>query len=159
MFNKKGFTLIEVMVAVAILAMAFAILLGRQSTITARISRSERMTVATQLATQKINEVKMQIEKDLLKNKFPEQDSEETGKFEEPFEDFRWRVTIKKVEIPISGGGESVTEIEKQAYQQASEQISKVTREVKVVIFWGDEDLPEEDQQKLILTTHVVKLN
>lgn len=157
-WNKRGFTLLEILIAVSILATAFSTLLLAQGNGFLASERAERLTQATFLVRQKMVEFEITLEEDLNRNKFPDE-KEEAGTFDEPFEDFRYKQTVKKVEIPLSGGGEASENALVAGYlKQVMDEISKSIREVKVVIFWGDKDLPEEEQQQLAVTTHIVKL-
>lgn len=160
--NRKGFSLLEVLVAVAIMASAFTILLTGQGASFLASERGEMLTMATNLARQKMTELEMEIEADLAKNKFPSEDEEKNGSFDEPFENFRWVTTVKKVEIPLAqGAGEGEEEqggMIGSYMQTVMEQISESVRELQVQIFWGDKDTPIEDQPKMVLTTHTVKL-
>jgi len=106
MTNKKGFSLLEILIAVAIMATSFVALLTAQGSSFLASERADRLTQATFLARQKMAEIEMEIDKDISKNKFPS-DTDKDGTFDEPFDDFRWKYTIKKVEIPVIGGGES----------------------------------------------------
>ncbi len=157
--NNQGFSLLEIIIALAIMATAFTVLLGNQAASFLSAERATMMTNATFLARQKMGEIEMEVDKDLAKNKFPDEKIEKNGAFEEPFEEFRWKYTIDKVEIPVVEGGEGEQNVLVQSYmKQVIDQISKAVREVKLVIFWGDEDAPYEEQPQISVTTHIVKL-
>lgn len=84
--NSKGFTLLEVMVAVAILGMVLVSLLGLKNRSVQDVMAAERITTATLLAK------KVMTETLLSKNRLP---LEEEGEFEEQeFKDFRWTKMI-----------------------------------------------------------------
>lgn len=164
---QSGFTLLEILIAVAILASSFLALLSAQGTSFRASERAERLTQATLLAQSKMVELEMELDADLAKNKFPSDDEEKTGTFDEPFEDYRFKYTLKKVEIPVPPQGEGEAEGEGRAssnilignyIKNVTEQISKSVREVQLTIFWGDKDRPEEEQPHFVLTTHWVKL-
>lgn len=158
-WNNKGYSLLEIMVAVAILATAFTILLAGQSQSLLSSSKAEDLTTATFLARQKMAELEIEIHQDLERNKFPHNDVEKEGEFEEPYEDFRWRYTIKKVEIPVvSTGDESSNALVGSYMKNVMDQISKQIREIDLYVYWGDRDLPEEKQKQMRVTTHIVRL-
>ncbi|MDO8519705.1 MAG: type II secretion system protein [Deltaproteobacteria bacterium] len=163
--SKRGFTLLEIIIAVAILSGALLALLSGQGSSFLASERAERLSLATNLARQKISEAELKVEAELAKNKFPD-DQEEIGTFDAPFESFRWKTTLSEVEIPVitppeAEGGEdsAAASVGVEGYlQTVTKQISEAVRELQVTIYWGDPDLKEEDQPHLTVTTHVVKM-
>lgn len=158
--EMRGFTLLEIMIALVILAGSILALLSAQGGSFMASERAERLTTATFLARQKMSEMQMETEKDLARNKFPQDDTEEKGDFDEPFDDYRWKYTVTKVEIPLqeAESEEGANAIVLSYVRSIMEQISEGVREIKLTVFWGDKDLPEEEQQSLGLVTHIVKL-
>lgn len=57
--NSKGFTLLEVMVAVIILGLGITALAGGSMLVTRQVGRGKVVTVATQLASQKMDSLRM----------------------------------------------------------------------------------------------------
>lgn len=149
--NKSGFTLIEVMLAIGILAMSFAALLQLSGTAMRTSLRAESVTVGTMLARQKMAEQMIKLEKDALEGKFPGTDEENGGDFDAPFERYKWNVKIRKVEIPVPPQEKQDTQA--QLTQMIAKQIGDALREVKLIVSW--EEL--NDKQELVVTTHVVK--
>jgi general secretion pathway protein I len=89
--TERGFTLLEVMVAVAILALVLVSLLGLKNRGTKDIMLSERITTATLLAKRVMTETLL-----------PQQlaPKEEEGVFpEEDFKDYTWKKTIAPTQI------------------------------------------------------------
>ena len=119
--NKTGFSLLEVMIAISILAISLIILIDFQGDSMIVTSRAERINVSTMLARQRMADFEIEYEKNMKKNQFPEEKSEE-GKFEEPYDDYAWNLTIKKVEIPMPKLGEENAMA--QVMQMISKQIS-----------------------------------
>lgn len=157
--NSAGFSLLEILIAVAILATAAATMAASASSSFLSSERAERITSAAFLARQRMAELEMELEGDMEKDKFPD-DVEKQDNFPEPFDDFRWKYTIRKVEIPVMGEGdkEGQNVMVMNYIKNVTEQISKKVREVKVTVFWGDELKPEEEQEHLEVTTHIVNL-
>ena len=91
--NNPGFTLLEVLVAVAIMGMALAVLLGSVNKNLTLTSESRNLTVASTLAQKKMTEIESQ--------GVPEE-GEEEGEFE-GFPDFKWRLVVERLEIPDLG--------------------------------------------------------
>ncbi len=99
--SSRGFTLLEVMVAVAILAMVMVTLLGVKNRSMQDVLLADHMTTATLLAKRTMA--------DMLQN--PQSrgtEGEEEGEFtEEEFKDYRWKKTVKPItfqyqDIPVT---------------------------------------------------------
>ncbi len=97
--SDAGFTLIEVLIAVLILAMSLSVLLTSQSASMAAASRSREITTATLLARAKM----IDIEKRLVDEGFTAGDLEEEGDFgEEGNENVKWKYKVSEVELDLS---------------------------------------------------------
>ena len=150
--RSAGFTLVEVMVAISILAISLTVLMSFSGNSMIRSGRAEALTVATMLARQRMAETEIELEKGALKGEFPEEKSEE-GTFDEPFEDYRWKMEIRRVELPApptqeKGGIQDIVG------QQLTKEIGNTVRELKVVVLWTE--LGEE--QQIDVVTHIVKM-
>tara|TARA_B100000609_G_scaffold192094_1_gene181628 strand:+ start:2058 stop:2762 length:705 start_codon:yes stop_codon:yes gene_type:complete len=110
---EAGFTLLEVLVSIAILAMGFMVLLDSQGGSVKMTLYAKNLTVATQLARAKIAQLQQQIEDKKLrfgldKSVCKDGDFNEEGS---EFKKFKWKYCIKKVEfatpdqLPGLGGG------------------------------------------------------
>jgi prepilin-type N-terminal cleavage/methylation domain-containing protein len=113
--NEKGFSLLEVMVALAILVTALVWVAQAQLDATMDSNRAKMMTVASQLARAKINEIEFL----LRREGFSDFEEEECGDFGDEeygeFEKFKWCYSVEKIELPENlnlqralglGGGE-----------------------------------------------------
>jgi general secretion pathway protein I len=108
---RRGFTLLEVLVAIAILGLGLTMILSSQVGLFASASRGEHYTVATNLARCKMSEVELE----LLKNGYPLTDEKNEGDCcgddSEPGYTCAWK--IERVELPeasemtLDGGAES----------------------------------------------------
>lgn len=159
--SQGGFSLLEIMVAVTILAISLLVILDMHGGSMLTSMRAEEVTVATMLARQKIREVQLKIEEEMEKGETPSEDKSEEGSFEEPFERYRWAATIKKVDIPVppqpegQEGEEQVSmDVMLTMFKMISEKIAEAAREIRVTVKW--DELGEE--QELSVATHVVKL-
>lgn len=154
--KSRGFTLLEVMMALAVLALAISALVAFQGRGIVMNSKARDLTTATTLARQKMEEIKLQVDKDLRLGKFSDGKTEE-GAFETPFDRYKWKFELKKVELPIppesgdnqKGGSSIMTTI----VNMISKQLSDSVREAKLTILW--EELDKERQ--FSVTTHFVK--
>lgn len=91
--KKGGFTLLEVIVAVAIMGAALAILLGAVNKNLTLASRSKNLSIASSLAQQKLGEIELE--------GYPEV-GEEQGIFEES-PGFGWYLTVLPYDIEQLG--------------------------------------------------------
>lgn len=168
--SQHGFSLIELLIAVAILASAVGTLLSGVTRAMNSQARDEERFSAVVLANNKISEVLSDIQNNLvLKSMFPEENEDKSDKFESPYSKYEWEYTVRKVEIPLGnlgsssdsggdsggeGGGNNNALIQA-ALKQIMKGISKAVREVKVTVKWIDIN---DKSQQVVLTTHVVNL-
>lgn len=142
----------EVMVSVAILAISLSVLLNFQGNTLLVSGRQEKMTIATMLAKQKMVEIELELEKGMQAGEFPDERSEEE-RFDEPFSDYRWKMTLKKVELPAPLAAEEGS-VQGMIAKQLTTEIAKSVRELSLEVMWVE--LGEE--QSLEVVTHLVKL-
>jgi general secretion pathway protein I len=102
MRNGRGFTLLEVMIALGILAVTLTALLQSQAGSLRGAARVGNVSIGTLLARSKM----VDLEYKLVDEGFTEGDKEESGDFtEEGFADFSWHATIREVKLDLSGLG------------------------------------------------------
>ena len=148
----SGFTLLEVMVAIGILAISMTTLLTFSGNTMIKSGRAERLVVATMLAKQRMTEIEIELMEAQKKNEFPDERTEE-GNFDEPFEDYSWAMEVRKVELPAPPMGEEGG-IQAMVGRQLSKEIAKTVRELMLTIKWNEMG----EEQTLDLVTHIVKL-
>ena len=154
--RNSGFSLLEVMIAIAILAVSLLAIFHLQSTSLIGSARAQKISIATLLAQEKMARVLIDLEKGMKKGEFPE-DKEETGSFEEEkYPDFGWKLAIRKTTIPTPPTPDDKSDIMAQMFSMVSEELSKSTREIRLTIYW--KDLDDEPEEGLTLTTHMVKM-
>jgi len=88
--SKKGFTLLEVMIAVAILAITLVAVFQSQSQSISMAGNARFLTTASLLAQSKMAEVEV-IDMRNIKS--------EAGDFGRDFPDYGWRMTVKEMDI------------------------------------------------------------
>ena len=96
--KSRGFTLLEVMIALAILGMSLTVLLQAQASSLSKAGRSRDLTVATILARSKM----IDIEKHLFHDGFQTSTEEEDGDFHDeghPDVHFKWRVSEVELDL------------------------------------------------------------
>lgn len=162
----KGFTLLEVLIAMAILSIALLVVIRAQNQGMLISRYQEQQITAATLARHKMTEVELELEK----NGFPGDEKETCGKFDEEleekaFEGYEYCWTLKKVELPLpmdegGQGGEGGAGGGQQAGagalgldpKAASDQLSKAVRALKLTIKWKMGAV----EQQLPVVTHVV---
>lgn len=95
---RRGFTLLEVMMAVAILGLGLSVLLGAQTGLFASANRAEHISVATGLARCRMSELELE----LLQRGFPLIDQESEGNccMDESSEGYDCAWKVQTIELP-----------------------------------------------------------
>jgi general secretion pathway protein I len=101
---SRGFTLLEVLMAIAILGLGLSVLLGAQTGLFASANRTEHISLATGLARCRMSEVELE----LLKTGFPLVDAEGEGPccMDQPSEGYTCSFRVQRVILPEMGLGE-----------------------------------------------------
>ena len=112
--SRRGFTLLEVIIALGILAVSVMILVETQAGALFMSNDADRMATATFLADEKMMEAQLTLERE----GWTSQDVEEDGDFDDfgdedfrgdvlnvdldgQFEDFHWAYTVRKIDLTI----------------------------------------------------------
>jgi prepilin-type N-terminal cleavage/methylation domain-containing protein len=157
-----GFTLLEVIIAMAIMVLAFASILSVESGSLNASARSKQMNVVAMLAKDKMVQTEYEIEG----KTFEEVAKEAHGTFDTPYQDYSWETKIKEVEFPNlgSGGGDSSSgggsqnassDVGSTINKLLTQFFSKAMREVTVKIIWKR----GSGEQSYSLSTYWVDLN
>jgi len=114
--SKKisGFTLLEVMIAVTIIAIVLVAVFGSQSQSLSLANEAKFNTAAALLAQWKMAEVETGNDLEL---------SSTSGDFGEDFQEYQWELNVS--EVPLSGTGGI-----------------EYLKQVDVTVRWGDQDQP-----------------
>jgi general secretion pathway protein I len=91
---QRGFTLLEVMIALAIVGIALVALLGLSNRSVGVNARLQRITQATLLAQEKMTEV------EVIRQQSPTQLTNEEGIFDKPYDAYRWRTVFEDTPLP-----------------------------------------------------------
>jgi general secretion pathway protein I len=175
---KRAFSLLEMMVAIALLSLGLVLLLQVQARSIQLAQQAREMTIATQLARAKL----LDCQADLLKKGFSIGDYDEEGDFsDEEMPGFYWECHAYKPEMPVadatdintaaasgalgmdpsaagaaeaSGGGQADPMMGMIApiVAQMSGILGDSIRELHVIIRWG----VGPDMQEMTVTTHVI---
>ncbi len=171
MINKKAFSLLEVMVALAIIAIAVSSILTSMADGASIPHDSKKRLKAIDLSIIKLNE----IERKLKKDGFKDQDIEEHGDFDDKdFKEYAWIARIKKIEIPddialltklftgSTDGDDKNNPMSKFSgllggyIQTLKDTFEASIREVEIEVFWYYGGKEEENKESFKLTTHLI---
>jgi len=101
--RPRGFTLIEVVVALAILAVSLTVLLSVQAASMRSAGRVRDLTIATLLARSKM----VDIEQELFDEGFTTGEQEDDGDFsDESYREFKWKSKVTELEITLDTLGD-----------------------------------------------------
>jgi prepilin-type N-terminal cleavage/methylation domain-containing protein len=133
-YNNRGFTLIEVMVAMGILAFSLVSLNTYQTYAVRSATESKKLTIATMLARRSLAETEIE----LRNNDFSEVKKTESGEFEN-FPGYTWTRTVEEFELTIpvpqtedeAGEDLSMATFAQKLADIMSEHVMEVTLEVK----------------------------
>ncbi|HTM22108.1 MAG TPA: type II secretion system protein, partial [Kofleriaceae bacterium] len=105
--GQRGLTLVEVMMALGILAIGLAVLLHSTAENVRTSERADMLSIATELSRGKMYDV----EEKLIKEGFPDMDppTEEDDFDDLDWPDFKYQVEIVKVELPNLGALQAIS--------------------------------------------------
>ncbi|OGQ26615.1 MAG: hypothetical protein A3I75_03180 [Deltaproteobacteria bacterium RIFCSPLOWO2_02_FULL_50_16] len=153
--SKGGFTLIEVMVAIAILAVSLTALFNFQSNSVIASARAEKMGIATLLAREKMALALIELEDAIKAGESLDEKSEEGTFDDEVYPGYRWVLTVRKIEIPpppLPEGGE--VDVVQSVLQMITESISEAIREVRLKVYWRE---LEDQEEEMEVVTHMIR--
>jgi len=174
--GQEGFTLLEVMAAVAILALTLVVLLSVISNNMRATAHARMLTTATFLARGKI----VSLEDTLIEKGFQDLDEDDDGNFaDQGFREFSWTTAIEKIQLP--------TDMAQTAQQAAGDQSQKKdpmqaltgmvgglmgmfiepvriglqesVRRITVRVFWNERKRPEQSLEVVTYVTDPAKLD
>jgi prepilin-type N-terminal cleavage/methylation domain-containing protein len=162
--NDAGFTLLEVIIAMAIMVLALSSILAIESGSINASARAKQMSVVAMLAR---NEMIM-AEFDLEGKTFDEVEKEKTGQFSAPYSDYSWKRTVKEVNFPpinpaagaTEGGQSSANDQDNSANVETmakliTNYLSKAMREITISVVWKKSG----KEQSFTVATYWVDLN
>lgn len=176
--------MLEVMIALSILVVCMVVLMEIQVLATDNTAEAQRIITATQLAQEKLTEVRLLVEHE----GFPDADLNDHGDFDDwgddalniemdELDDFHWEYLVTKTEL---GAGSDLTSLVGNLTSSFSDgqdaaaaapdlsalgispeflqnMIEPFIREVRIRVYWGDDqDEAEEDGREVVLTSYVI---
>lgn len=158
--QQNGFTLLEVIVAFALLTVVITSVYIAQSTSLLSTVRAENLLTAANLARTMLEKSEVEIgstEFQLLK------ESEE-GKFPEPFTEFSWRREIKEVDFTAlaqlviaaasAEQGEATEESENLVLKIFLNYLKDSVRRMTIVILWTEDGKLQEEEFSTLLVRY-----
>lgn len=121
--NRRGFTLIEMMVAIFILATSMAILLGTQSTSMRLMGYANNTSVITMLTRAKMQDIEYEVQR-TIKDEGVKEDYVESydGDFSEMgYDDIRWEAKVQSIELSDDASNDFVEKVTNQLYGTGDE--------------------------------------
>jgi prepilin-type N-terminal cleavage/methylation domain-containing protein len=140
---QNGFTLLEVIIAIAILAMALSGIIIAEHRAIDTVYRTKRQGSVSMLASLMLAEA----EKETQGRTFNEVRDDIEGKFEAPFAEFSYQRKIRTIKFPNlleagatgeDGKAQETTDTSLRVVKIATNFLSKSTREVVVTIKWKE---------------------
>jgi general secretion pathway protein I len=111
--EEFGFTLLEVMVAIALIAIALTAVLGSQSQSVSLAGEARFSTTAALLAQSKMAQIELQDPEDL---------TADSGDFDEDFPGYTWKLRVSNVML------------------DRPENVSDYLKQVDLTIVWGEDE-------------------
>ena len=135
--SKRGFTLLELMIAVFVLAMGVSILLGTESTSMRLMGYSNNLSMVNLLTRAKMQDLEYEVAIDLEKNGPKDELSyEDSGDFgEEGYEDIRWFSLIQSIEIGDDASNNFVEDVSAQLYGDGGDESGSLSGNLAITQF------------------------
>lgn len=167
--DNPGFTLLEVLIAMAILVVALASILMVESGSIRATTRAKQMSVVGMLARNLMIDTEFKIQD----KPFDEISKETSGKFDAPYAEYTWKTSVKELKFPQlnalgstatgAGGAGAQNPSGSTGTNQQGEMVgrvitnflSKAIREVTVSIIWKKGTA----EQSYSVSTYWVDLN
>ncbi len=121
--KSRGFTLLELMIAAFILAMAAAILMGTQSTSLRLMGYANNTSVITMLTRAKMQDIEYEVHRTIQEDGVKEDYVEEyEGDYsDDGYPDIRWNALVQSIELTDEASNDFVESVTNQLYGMGDE--------------------------------------
>ena len=121
--KRAGFTLLELMIAVFILALSIAVLMGTESTSMRMMGYANNTSVVTMLTRSKMQDIEYEVSRVISEEGVKEDYVEEMeGDFsDEGYGDIRWSALIQSIELSDDASNDFVESVTNQLYGTGDE--------------------------------------
>lgn len=135
--HRRGFTLLELMIAVFILAMGVAILLGTESTSMRLMGYSNNMSVINLLTRAKMQDIEYEVQQDIAQNGVKEETRvEDSGDFaQEGYDDIRWESKVESIELSDDAANNFVESVSAQLYGDGGDESGSLSGNLAITQF------------------------
>lgn len=121
--RRRGFTLLELMIAVFILAMAVAVLLGTESTSMRMMGYANNTSVVTMLTRSKMQDIEYEVQQTIkeegVKDNYVEELSGDFG--DQGYDDITWTALVQSIELTDEASNDFVESVTNQLYGTGDE--------------------------------------
>jgi prepilin-type N-terminal cleavage/methylation domain-containing protein len=153
--RQAGFTLIEVMVAIVILAVSISALFNFQSNSVLASARAAKIAVATLLTREQMALSLLELESAINKGEALDEKSDEGTFDQDIYPGYRWELTVRKIEIPPPPlPDEGAAAVVQNVAQMITDSISQAVREVRLKVYWQELENQEEEME---VVTHIIR--
>ena len=154
--DQRGFTLLETVIAMAIMLLALSSILAVESNSINASARAKQMNIVAMLAKNTMVETEYKIEG----KTFDEVKKEDGGTFPSPYEEYRWSSVIKEIKFPnLNVGGGKSNDGNNQLMEKMTKLMTKflsaALREVTITVSWKR----GSGEQSFAVSTYWVDLN
>jgi len=155
MRSQRGFTLLEIMIAITIMTVAFGAILTSQSGSIHHTIKAKEMNIAGWLA----RDLMVRSEHIMEGKPFSELKDEETGRFPAPYNNYSWKREVREmkfpdISIPQKDGQTGVLESVRLLAKMLTKFFNDSVREMVVTVSWPR----GEGEQELTLTTYLIDM-
>jgi type II secretion system protein I len=154
--SQGGFTLLEVLIAMAIMIMTLASIMSVESSSINASAKAKQLNVVAMLAKNRM----VKLEYEFESKTFDEFAKSGSGTFEAPYNDYQWKFEVKEIKFPqlnVGGtpGSNGVSDTIEQMTSLVTKFLSDAIREVSVTISWQRSG----KDQSFSIATYWVDLN
>ncbi|MGZ3686752.1 MAG: type IV pilus modification PilV family protein [Bdellovibrionota bacterium] len=156
---EAGFTLLEVVIAMAIMLLAMSAILSLESSSIRATENAKEMNIVAMLARNEMIFWEYKVEG----QQFEGFKLEDQGVFEAPFQDYRWTMKIKELKFPdltalmgkTGQSKEGEGQLQEMALKLFSNFLTKAIRELVVTVHWDRGG----KEKTFVVSTYWVDLN